>query len=219
MNLPKKWSVDKQRFVNFVIPLIQQVQMQNELAKYIQGFFGVSPEEVGKIISFFEPIQLKKGEYFLRKGQLSDRLGFLQSGIIREYVTINDKEVTKWISTKGYFVVDLSSFVFEKPARWNIHALTDCEVYVINQKNYRAIDNVISNWSKLEKLFIAKCFTVLEDRVLTHISMTAEERYLQLFNFNKELFNKVPLQYLASMLGITPETLSRLRKNSTRKIE
>ncbi len=187
---------------------------QNELANYIQGFFGVTPDEVTKIISFFEPIELKKGEFFLRKGQLSDRLGFLQSGLIREYVVVNDKEVTKWISTKGYFVVDLSSFVFENPARWNIQALANCEIYAINQKNYNSLNKVIPHWPKLEKLFIAKCFTILEDRVLTHLSMTAEERYQQLFTFNSSLFNQVPLQYLASMLGITPETLSRLRKKS-----
>ncbi len=186
--------------------------MQNELANYIKTFFGVTVEEVDRIISFFEPIQLKRGDFFLRNKQLSDRLGFLQSGIIREYLTINGKEVTKWISTTGYFVVDLSSFVFEKPARWNIQALTDCDVFVINQKNYRSINKIIPNWEHLEKLFIAKCFASLEDRVLTHLSMTAEERYQQLFNFNKELFNVVPLQYLASMLGMTPETLSRLRK-------
>jgi CRP-like cAMP-binding protein len=188
--------------------------MQNELATYIQSFFGVTPEDVMKISAFFEPIHFKKGEYFLRKGQHCDRLGFVQSGIIREYVSIDDKEVTKWISTRGYFVVDLSSFLFEKPARWNIQALSDSEVYVINQKNYRSINRVISNWQELEKLFIAKCFTVLEDRVLAHLSMTAEERYQQLFAYNKELFNTVPLQYLASMLGMTPETLSRLRKKS-----
>ncbi len=186
--------------------------MQNELTNYLQSFFGVTPEEVLKIISFFEPVKLRKGEYFLRKGQRSDRLGFLQSGIIREYVEIENKEVTKWISTKGYFVVDLANFVFEKPARWNIQALADCELHVINDKNYQSIKRVIPHWPELEKLFIAKCFTILEDRVLTHLSMTAEERYQQLFNFNRELFNVVPLQYLASMLGMTPETLSRLRK-------
>jgi CRP/FNR family transcriptional regulator, anaerobic regulatory protein len=191
--------------------------MKNELAIYIQGFFGVTPDEVERILSFFEPLELKKGEYFLRKGQRADRLGFVQSGIIREYLVIDGKEVTKWISTKGYFVVDLASFVFEKPARWNLQAISDCEIFVINQKEYHSIVKVIPNWPELEKLFIAKCFTILEDRVLTHLSMTAEERYQQLFNFNKELFNLVPLQYLASMLGMTPETLSRLRKGAINK--
>lgn len=186
-----------------------------ELEKYIQGYFGVTQEELMKISSFFKPVTLKKGDYFLKAGQHSDRLGFVQTGILREFVFIGDKEVTKWISTKGYFAVDLSSFVFQQTARWNIQALTDCELYVIDNKDYQKIGQAIPRWTALEKLFIAKCFTVLEDRVLQHLSMSAEERYHQLFNFNKELFNLVPLQYLASMLGMTPETLSRLRKKAT----
>lgn len=185
-----------------------------ELEKYIQTYFGVNKDDLRAISSYFKPLSLKKGEYFLKKGNQSDRLGFVQSGIIREFVLIDDKEVTKWISTKGYFVVDLSSFVFQQTARWNIQALTDCELYVISSNDYHKIGHVIPRWTELEKLFIAKCFTVLEDRILQHLSMTAEERYNQLFNFNKELFNQVPLQYLASMLGMTPETLSRLRKKA-----
>jgi CRP/FNR family transcriptional regulator, anaerobic regulatory protein len=188
-----------------------------ELDKYIHTYFGVNKDDLTKISTFFKPVTIKKGDYFLKTGRHSDRLGFVQTGIIREFVFINDKEVTKWISTKGYFVVDLSSFVFQQPARWNIQALTDCELYVIDSEGYQKIGQVIPRWMELEKLFIAKCFTVLEDRVLQHLSMTAEERYNQLFNFNKELFNQVPLQYLASMLGMTPETLSRLRKKAAGK--
>lgn len=185
-----------------------------ELEKYIQTYFGVTNDDLTKISSFFKPVTLKKGDYFLKTGRYSHRLGFVQSGIIREFVFIDDKEVTKWISTKGYFVVDLSSFLFKKTSRWNIQALTDCELYVIESKDYQKIEQVIPSWTKLEKLFIAKCFTVLEDRIVSQISMTAEERYNQLFNFNKELFNQIPLQYIASMLGMTPETLSRLRKKA-----
>lgn len=185
-----------------------------ELEKYIQTYFGVSNDDLTAISSYFKPVSLKKGDYFLKKDNHSDRLGFVQSGIFREFVLIDDKEITKWISTKGYFVVDLSSFVFQQKARWNIQALSDCELYVISNNDYHKIGQVIPKWTELEKLFIAKCFTVLEDRILQHLSMTAEERYNQLFNFNKELFNQVPLQYLASMLGMTPETLSRLRKKA-----
>ena len=188
-----------------------------ELEKYIQTYFHVNMEDLNKISSFFKPARLNKGDYFLKIGKNSDRLGFVQSGIIREFVHLEDKEVTKWISTTGYFVVDLSSFIFHQPARWNIQALTECELHIIDKNDYQKIGEVIPQWAELEKLFIAKCFTVLEDRILTHISMTAEERYKHLFNFNKELFNQVPLQYLASMLGITPETLSRLRKKEGKK--
>lgn len=183
-----------------------------ELEKYIQTFFGAGTDDLTAISTFFKPTVLKKGDYFLKTGNRSDRLGFVQSGIIREFIHNDDKEVTKWISTKGYFVVDLASFIFQLPARWNIQALTDCELYVIDNKDYLKIGQVLPRWASLEKLFIAKCFTVLEDRIITHLSMTAEERYKQLFHFNPALFNQVPLQYLASMLGMTPETLSRLRK-------
>lgn len=185
-----------------------------ELENYIQSHFGVQDEELAKISSYFELIQLKKGDFFLKTGRHSNRLGFVQSGIIREFVDIDDKEITKWISTKGYFVVDLSSFIFQQRARWNIQAITECEIHVIDKKNYLKIGEAIPQWTELEKLFIAKCFTVLEDRVVQHLSMSAEERYHQLFKFNKELFHHVPLQYLASMLGMTPETLSRIRSKS-----
>lgn len=185
-----------------------------ELEKYIQSYFGVTSDDMFKISSLFKPVTLKKGDFFLKAGRLSERLGFIQSGIMREFVMVNDKEVTKWIATPGYFVVDLSSFVFQQTARWNIQALTDCEILVIDRKDYQNIGQLIPRWVELEKLFIAKCFAVLEDRILQHLSMTAEERYNALFHFNKELFKRVPLQYLASMLGVTPETLSRLRKKA-----
>ena len=184
------------------------------LEQYIQTYFGVDNDDLQKISSFFKPLQLTKGDHFLKTGKLSNRLGFLQSGLVREYVLFNDKEVTKWISTSGYFVVDLASFVFRQPARWNIQALTDCELFIIDNSDYQKLRAHVDQWDELEKLFIAKCFIVLENRVLQHLAMSAEERYRQLFNFNQDLFNQVPLQYLASMLGITPETLSRLRKKA-----
>jgi CRP-like cAMP-binding protein len=188
-----------------------------ELEKYINTYFGVSQDDLAAISNFFKPKTFKKGEFFLKTGRYADKLGFVQSGIIREYVILDDKEVTKWISTEGYFVVDLASFIFHQTARWNIQALTDCELFVIDLADYQKIGTIVPGWTELEKLFIAKCFMVLEDRILQHLHLTAEERYEKLFSFNKELFNHVPLQYLASMLGMTPETLSRIRKKAIRK--
>lgn len=188
-----------------------------ELENYIQNYFGVSNDDLKKISSFFKSESIKKGDFFLRKGRYSDKFGFVQSGLLREFLFIDDKEVTKWISSQGYFVMDLASFTFRQPARWNIQAIADSELYVIDRVDYKRLVDVIPDWVELEKLFIAKCFTVLEDRVLQHLSLSAEERYLQLFNFNKELFNNVPLQYLASMLGMTPETFSRIRKKITER--
>ena len=123
----------------------------SELEKYIKTYFGVSSDDLQKISSFFKPTALTKNDYFLKTGRYCDKLGFVQTGIIREFVIHNDKEVTKWISTSGYFVVDLSSFVFQQTARWNIQALTDCELFVINQKDYQQIGEAIPKWAELEK--------------------------------------------------------------------
>jgi CRP-like cAMP-binding protein len=76
---------------------------------------------------------------------------------------------------------------------------------------------VVPKWPEIEKTFIARCFTVLEDRVMTHLSLTAEERYEAFFQYNPELFNTAPSQYLASMLGMTPETFSRIRKKRSER--
>lgn len=182
------------------------------LQQYIQTYFDVKNEALEAIASRFKFKPVKKGDYLLKQGRQCNQLSFIQSGLVRVYTTIDDKEVTQWISTTGYFVTDLASFVFNTPARWNIQALTDCELYTIEKDDYNDLGNIVPEWHKLEKLFIAKCFVILEERVNSHLFMTAEERYQKLFELQPDLFNNVPLQYLASMLGMTPETMSRLRK-------
>jgi CRP/FNR family transcriptional regulator, anaerobic regulatory protein len=192
--------------------------MTNEFEKYLQSYFGIPQNTIGEIVPFFEKRTLKKGDFFLKEGRYSDKLAFVQQGIVREFL-IDDKgqEVTKWISTKGYFLVDIASFLFQQPARWNLQALTDCELLVIDKEDYAKIGHIVSKWHELEKMFIARCFTILEQRIVTHLSLSSEERYDAFFKFNPELFNQVPLQYLASMLGMTPETFSRIRNKRGKK--
>lgn len=184
----------------------------SDLQQYIQSYFDVSNEHLAAIAGRFSFKPIKKGDYLLKQGRQCNQLSFIQSGQIRIYTTIEDKEVTQWISTKGYFITDLAAFIFNTPARWNLQALTDCELYTIDKDAYNTLGNVVPEWHRLEKMFIAKCFIILEERVNSHLFMAAEERYNKLFSLQPDLFNTVPLQYLASMLGMTPETLSRLRK-------
>jgi CRP/FNR family transcriptional regulator, anaerobic regulatory protein len=183
------------------------------LEQYIKSYFGIlETEDIKKIVSLFKLTTIKKGDYLLKKGKYCDKLSFVQSGLLRMFVVTEDKEVTQWISTKGYFSTDLSSFIFENLSRYTIQALVDSELYSITKNDYKKIESIIPKWNELEKLFIVRCFTILEDRIFSHLSMSAEERYNHFFENNKELFNKVPLQFIASMLGMTPETFSRIRK-------
>ncbi len=188
----------------------------NELKENISSYFGLSNEVLDTISSLFVETELKKGEYFIKAGQYCDKLSFIQSGFIRVFSELNHKEVTQWIGSKNYFLTDIYSFLFKQRARWNIQALTNSKLYTLDKNNYNQLKTVVPNWDEIEKKIIAGCFITLEDRVFDHLSLSAEERYDKFFQQNKELFNQVPLQYIASMLGMSPETFSRIRnkKNS-----
>ncbi len=184
-----------------------------ELELYIKTYFGgIQADELDSISALFKPIKLKKGDCLLKAGRRCDKLSFVQNGLLRMFTLVDGKEVTQWISTKGYFATDLSSFVYERVSRWTIQALVDTEAFLISKTDYQRIGEIVPRWAELEKLFLIKCFTTLENRIFSHLSMSAEERYDAFFENNRQLFNQVPLQYIASLLGMTPETLSRIRK-------
>jgi CRP-like cAMP-binding protein len=182
------------------------------IEKYIQSYFGIiDSKDLNTIVSFFKLTTIKKGDFLLRSGKKCDKLSFVQSGLLRMFISTEEKEITQWISTKGYFATDLSGFVFDTPSRLSIQALADTQIASISKDDYNLIGDLVPKWHELEKAFIVRCFIMLEERIFRHLSMTAEERYAYFFENNKELFNQVPLQFIASMLGMTPETLSRLR--------
>ncbi len=184
-----------------------------ELELYIKSYFGVvKADDLKTIVSLFKLTTIRKGDFLLKAGKRCDNLSFVQTGLLRMFISTDEKEITQWISTKGYFAVDLSSFVFDTTSRLSIQALTDTQVYSITKADYKKIGELVPKWHELEKLFIVRCFRMLEERIFSHLSMTAEERYDYFFENNRELFNQVPLQYIASMLGMTPETFSRIRK-------
>ncbi len=185
------------------------------LEQSILSYFGeLSKNEVTSVASYFKPSLLKKGEYHLEYGKRCDKLSFISSGALRIYRVNKETEVTQWIATNG-FMTDLSSWIYQIPSRWNMQALTDVELNTISREDYVKVCNEISNWHEFEKNFIAKCAIYMEERIHNHLSMSAEERFNFFYENNKELFNQVPLQYIASMLGMTPETLSRIRKAKT----
>ena len=188
----------------------------SELKKHIIQTFGFTESEFQKIKDFFKPKVILEGDYFLKEGQYVKQIGFVEKGILREFLYVNDKEITKWFSTSGYFAVDLSGFLFDQKSKVSYQAMTDVELLAISKEDYNKISTRVPRWDKLEKMFLAKCFTVLENRVISHLALNAEERYNQLFAFNPSLFNEVPLNQIASMLGMTAETLSRIRKKQTR---
>lgn len=125
----------------------------------------------------FKSHVVKKGGFLLETGARCNKLSFVQTGLLRMFAVTESKEVTQWISSKGYCSTDLASFVFETPSRWTIQALVDSELYTITKEDYYQLNNRVPRWSEIEKSFLTHCFTTLEDRVFSHLSMTAEERH------------------------------------------
>ncbi|HBF19556.1 MAG: cyclic nucleotide-binding protein [Owenweeksia sp.] len=187
-----------------------------EFDETIQEHFGqLNTQELSLIRSYFYEEKLSRNDFFTKSGKICDRLSIVRSGILRIYALTDSKEITQWLSTENFLVTEVMGFFYEQPNRWNIQAFTDVELLTISKANYRQLCQEFPKWNEIEKRFIVKCFAMLEDRVFTHLSMTAEERYERYFQQNKELFNQVPLQYIASVLGMTAETFSRIRKRQS----
>ncbi|MFT4739173.1 MAG: CRP-like cAMP-binding protein [Cyclobacteriaceae bacterium] len=188
-----------------------------DLKQFIASTFEVdNSESIQSVASLFRYYPLKKGECVLLSGGRCDKMHFVKTGFLRVFNSKEGVEVTQWISTKGNFTADLSSFYFDVPSRWTIQAMVDSEIYAISRANYQKISTLVPNWSEIEKTFLVRCFTFMENRIHSHLSMSAQERYMYFYQENRELFNEVPIKFIASMLGMTPETMSRIRLNESK---
>lgn len=179
----------------------------------LQQYFGhLSPQELSVLLSYFHEEKLRKNEFFTTTDKRCDRLSIVKSGILRVFALSDGKEITQWISTENYLLTEVMGFFFNQPNRWTIQAFTDTELLTISKANYLKMCQDFPKWNEIEKTLIVKCFGMIEDRIFTLLSKSAEERYDLYFEQNSELFNQVPLKHIASVLGMTAETLSRIRK-------
>lgn len=184
------------------------------LSLYLEQALELSTDETHIVEELFIPLIFNKGDIIISPIQKNIPMYFITDGYVRVYAIQDGKEVTQWIGSPNYFMTDLTAWLFNTPIKWTIEALTPVSTLAITKSDYNKLSTQIEQWNEKERAFIGHCFEQMENRIFQFISLNAEQRYMAFFNQLGHLFNEVPHQYIASMLGMTPETLSRIRKKT-----
>ena len=174
-----------------------------------------SEAALAEVAAVFKTRNLAKGAYLVQAHQPARELAFIETGFLRLFaINPEGKEVTVWIGGPGQFITSLSRFIFQEPNPWNIQAVTPSQLQVLSREAHLRLLEHSSTWLALDNHLLARAYTVLEQQMYAHLYADAEARYQKLMDTAPELFNHVPLLHIASMLGMAPETLSRLRSKT-----
>lgn len=158
---------------------------------------------------------LKKKDHFVTGGKVCDFIGFIVTGSVRYYHIKDGTKLTGYFSFKNEFVTSFKSFLTREPAANFIQALEDTEMILISHKDLHQMLSDPLLAFKMEhfgRLIAEYCICCYEDRLNSFITQTPEERYLKMMETEREIFQRIPQHYIANFLGITPVSLSRIRK-------
>ncbi len=173
---------------------------------------GFDETDSEKIACRFKCVQFDKNEFFVKVGKISTQIGFIEVGQFQYYsITNQGEERTTYISLENNFVASLLSYLHEVPALENIKAISNATLWVIDKKNVLDLQNQLTKFKDFYIKLIEYQICCIDKSRLELITLTAEQRYEKVLKDDPELLQKAPLQFIASMLGITPRHLSRLR--------
>ena len=162
----------------------------------------------------FECKELNKGEKFIKSGRIADEYMFLEIGFIRSYLFDTEgNEITLNFYTPHEMVFEVASFFQRQPSQETFEAITDCTGWVLTYEKLNALFHALPEFREFGRAMLVKGFIGFKIRTISLINKTAEERYELLLNTKPEIFQYAPLKYIASYLGITDTSLSRIRKS------
>jgi CRP/FNR family transcriptional regulator, anaerobic regulatory protein len=189
--------------------------MDNELRSFFEKQVPLEAQAWDDLQKIIEPKELKRKDHFLREGETCKQLGFITKGYVRLYFLKDGDEVTKDFNFENSICGSYASFSLRQPSRFNIVAMEDVKILTLGREDlYRLFDKYAS-LQKLGRLSIEHLFIRKENREASFLLDTAEQRYEELLKQHPAITQRVPLKYLASYLGITAETLSRIRAART----
>jgi CRP-like cAMP-binding protein len=183
-----------------------------ELRNYILHYCPLDEQELTTVISRFTMKAVAKKQQLLKPGQVCREFVYVARGLFRQYYKDRqEKEITSWISFENTPATELASFLSQQPAKFYIQALEDSEVACISYTDMQELYKTIPAFQEFGRKLAEKILVGAINRTVSFQKETAEERYNMLLQ-RPEYFQRVPLKYLASMIGITDTSLSRLRR-------
>nr|WP_315224696.1 Crp/Fnr family transcriptional regulator [uncultured Flavobacterium sp.] len=186
-----------------------------ELTDYILKFGDLNKQQTDFIASKATSVTLLKDEYFLEVGKIPMQVAFLLEGIFRfSYYSNKEEEITDYFIDEHQFITEYKKFEANVSASEYLQAVTDCKLLVFSKKDWDEISNTIVGWDTIvNKMFKKYLLDAIEKRSPLNLEDPIT-RYLLFLEKFPTLSNRVPLSYIASYLGITEESLIRIRENS-----
>ena len=188
--------------------------MYDIIFKHLEGKIQLNPEEKELIKTFFKPKKLKKKQFVVVEGYVCNYLTFVSKGLLKSY-HVDDKgnEHINQFSPEGWWTSDMSSFFSGGISFYSIDAMEDSEVLLITKEDFENLTIQVPVMDRYFRLLFQNSLITKERRLISSHTHTAEEKYRHFVENNPDLIKRVPQNLLASYLGLSPETLSRLKKN------
>lgn len=177
-----------------------------------------SEEEQAIIKGYLTTKKIRRKQYLLQEGDVCKTLAFVEKGALKEY-TVDEKgaEHILQFALEGWIISDLYSFMTGEPATYNIEAIEDSEVVLITKSAQEEIFKKVPKYESYSRMQITGAYLAMQKRVNSLISLSLEERYLYFTSLYPTIVQRVPQHMIASYLGLTPETVSRIRKKLAAK--
>lgn len=184
------------------------------LFNHIEHKVSLTAEDKTKITTFFSLKKLRKRQYLLQEGNICKHMVFVVKGLLRTYnVDEKGNEHMSIFGWEGWWLSDFNSFLSGEPAIFNIDAIEDSELLMLSFEDYEALTLAVPIMDRYFRILYQNSLVTKERRLMSSITYSAEEKYVQLAESNPQIIERIPQNLIASYLGIAPETLSRIRKN------